>query len=298
MMETQIMYDTVPFLDSPLARERARKVGNIGSLLMEQGCLTAANVEHVLRLQKGQPLQFGEAAHRLGLVLDSDIQQALARQFHFTSLVPGQGRYSDQLIAAYEPFHPSVIALRSLRNQLSQQGYGRSRKTLAVVGVDDTACSSVLAANLAIVFAQLDRQVLLIDANLRYQRQQSLFKCGPRVGLADILAARASAEALVRIEPFSLSVLAAGTLAPNPDELMGRGVFNEFHASVSQKFDLILIDSCGFCAQAEAMPMAGRLDGAIVVARRDHTRFSDLAETGARLKQAGVPVAGSVLLDS
>ena len=82
-----------------------------------------------------------------------------------------------------------------------------------------------------------------------------------------------------------------------PASLPGRGAFQEFHALLLPKFDLILIDTCGFSSRAEALVIANRLDGAVVVARKGRTRMAELAATGERLKAAGVALAGSVLVD-
>jgi protein-tyrosine kinase len=296
-MENLMMYDVAPFLETPVIREAARPIGNMGSILLECGRLSAENVEQILRLQKGQRVRFGEAGRRLGLLHDSDIRHALALQFRCASLQMGQGGSAQHLAAACRPFSNESRGLRSIRSQLTQQGYAHGRKTLAIVGVDDTD-SSLFAANLALVYAQIDKRTLLIDANLRAERQAAIFGAGPVLGLSDVLAGRAADEAIMPAEPFhGLSLLTAGTPAPNPDDLLARGGFQGFHASLLSNFDLILIDGCKFSAQAESLAIADRLDGAILVVRKDRTRSGALAATVRRLQQAGVVLAGTVLLD-
>src|SRR3981189_3696013 len=80
----------------------------IGALLVESGKMTAHDTEEVVRFQLDQGLRFGEAAMRLRLVTRADVDQALARQFDYSYLVPGQSAISPEVIAAYDPFAREV----------------------------------------------------------------------------------------------------------------------------------------------------------------------------------------------
>ncbi|HEY4371485.1 MAG TPA: chain length determinant protein tyrosine kinase EpsG, partial [Burkholderiales bacterium] len=92
----------------------------IGAILIESGRLAFKDAERVLQLQKAQHasgLRFGEAAIRLGLVTPDDVKFALARQYGYPYLVKGDGKVSEELVAAYQPFGPQVESLRALRSQ-------------------------------------------------------------------------------------------------------------------------------------------------------------------------------------
>src|SRR5450830_853253 len=112
----------------------SRKDANMGLMLVEQGKMTPDEVESVRRLQKAEGLRFGEAAQRLGLITEADIQQVLARQFDYPYLQAGQGNYSPRLLAAYQPFSPQVEALRAIRSQLMLRWFARGRKSLVILG--------------------------------------------------------------------------------------------------------------------------------------------------------------------
>ncbi|MEG2962214.1 MAG: chain length determinant protein tyrosine kinase EpsG, partial [Janthinobacterium sp.] len=122
---------------------------SIGALLLSLGKITPESAERVLRMQKELGIRFGEAAQRLGLVTEADIQQVLARQFDYPYLQQGEGKYSDKLIAAYQPFSPQVETLRAIRSQLMLRWMALGRKSLVVVGVNDGDGTSLFAANLA-----------------------------------------------------------------------------------------------------------------------------------------------------
>ena len=113
----------------------------IGSILIESGRLSFKDAERVLHLQREHAatgLRFGEAAIRLGLASPDDIKYALARQYGYPYLVKGDGKVSEELVAAYQPFGPQVESLRALRSQLMLRWFtgDMGRRALAVVSPD------------------------------------------------------------------------------------------------------------------------------------------------------------------
>ncbi|GEM_PF-6338423 len=194
---------------------------NIGRILLDMGKISAADAERILLMQKEKGMRFGEAAQALGLVTEADIEQVLAHQFDYPYLRPGQGGFSPELVAAYRPFDAQVEMLRGVRSQLMLRWFGSGRKTLAIASVNPDDGASMFTANLAVVFSQLGEKTLLVDANLRSPQQHRIFNLPSGQGLSDILADRAELDAISRIAPFiDLSVLSAGTLPPNPQELL------------------------------------------------------------------------------
>jgi chain length determinant protein tyrosine kinase EpsG len=270
----------------------------MGRILLDQGKLSAQDAERVMRLQKEQNLRFGEAAIQLGLIAQSDMQQALAQQFDYPYLAAGEGGYSHELVAAYSPFSTQVESLRGLRSQLMLRWFALGNKALAMVGANAGDGASYLAANLAVVFSQLGERTLLIDANLRTPGVSGLFNLNGGKGLSDILADRADLSAVVRIPAFvDLSVLPAGTLPPNPAELLSRSDLGELLASLSDSYDVILLDTPPAQIASDFQAVAARARGALVAVRKNHTRVDDVAGIKAMIAAAGAEVIGAVVND-
>ncbi len=268
----------------------------LGKLLLDAGKLAPQDAERVLRLQKEENLRFGEAAIKLGLITEGDLSQALARQFEYPYLSSGEGGFSPDLVAAYQPFGPQVEQLRALRSQLMLRWFAAGHKTLAIVGVNAGEGASYLAANLAVVFSQLGERTLLIDADLRSPRQHSIFNLGNRQGLSDMLVGRASHAAVVRIPAFvDLSVLTAGTVPPNPAELLSRATLQILLEDFAGRYDVILIDTPPAGMNADALTVAARAAGAMLVLRQNHTRLTAAAAHRAQMSGAGAELVGTVL---
>jgi hypothetical protein len=161
-----------------------RAEANIGKLLQDAGKLKPQDLERVLTLQQKDNLRFGEAAQKLGLVTEDDIRQALSQQFEYPYIPAAEAGLSPQLVAATAPYGKEAEALRSLRSELQLRWFRDGRKTLAIGSARADEGASYLAANLAVLFAQMGRKVLLVDANMRSPQQQGIFKLDNSMGLS------------------------------------------------------------------------------------------------------------------
>ncbi|TFW16405.1 chain length determinant protein tyrosine kinase EpsG [Duganella callida] len=274
-----------------------RADSSIGGLLLESGKISPENAERVLRMQKELGIRFGEAAQRLGLITEADIQQVLARQFDYPYLQKGESSYSPLLVAAYEPFSAQVETLRAVRSQLMLRWFA-SHKSLAIAGINAGDGVSIFAANLAVVFSQLGENTLLVDANLRTPSQHSTFNVTGRQGLSDALAGRAGPDVIQRIPAFlSLSLLAAGTLPPNPQELLSRSGFQAMSQNLEAQHDIVLYDAPPFSVGADALAIAARAGGVLLVARKNHTLVADIDAMTEQLSHSGAKVVGAVMVD-
>ena len=278
-----------------------RATRSLGAILIDSGQLKPEDAERILQYQKQQNLRFGEAAVRLGLISEADIQYALSRQFAYAYLrrTPGEVRpLSDDLVAAYQPFSPRVEQLRAIRSQLMLRWFDRAeeRQVLTIVGAERGEGRSYLAANLAIVFSQLGERTLLVDADMREPRQHYLFHLENQMGFSTLLAGRSREEAIVRIPDLAgLSVLPAGPTPPNPLELLNRLNFDEFMIQVKGAYDVIIVDTPSMSSGEDAAMIAVRTGAALAIARSGSTRVADFTDLVQGLMDAGVAVVGSVL---
>lgn len=278
-----------------------RATRTVGAILVDSGQLKPEDAERVLHYQKQQNLRFGEAAVRLGLISEADIQFALSRQFAYAYLrkIPGDApALSDELVAAYQPFSPRVEQLRAIRSQLMLRWFDRAeeRQVLTIVGAERGEGRTFLAANLAIVFAQLGERTLLVDADMRTPRQHFLFHLENRIGFSTLLAGRSREEAIVRIPDLAgLSVLPAGPTPPNPLELLNRLNFDEFMIQVKGAYDVIIVDTPAMSVGEDAAMIAVRTGAALAVARTGSTRVGAFSDLVRGLMDTGVSMVGSVL---
>ncbi len=229
---------------------------------------------------------------------EADIQGVLAHQFDYPYLLPGHSPYPVELVAAFHPFSVHVETLRAVRSQLMLRWFAQGEKSLMVAAVNGGEGASFLAANLAIVFSQLGEHTLLVDANLRTPRQHELFCLEGKQGLSDILAGRAGLDVIQRTESFvDLSILPAGTLPPNPQELLGRSSFTKLNDELCKRYDVVLYDSPDFAGSADPLTIASRVGGVLLAVRKDKTRLADVVALNEQVQRCNAEVVGSVLLE-
>jgi protein-tyrosine kinase len=269
----------------------------LGELLQHDGTLTEQDVREIMAAQRLAGERFGEVASRLGLVKDQDVQHALARQAEFPLAVPGESTLSPELITAYQPASPRAEELRTLRSELGLRWFGKGHRALAIIEARPGDGGAVLAANLAVAFAQLGERTLLIEANLRAPTQHELFGLKSDVGLSDFIRGRENLDgAAVKVPGFSgLSVMFAGALPPNPQELLGHVSFAYLMETATTKYGVVIVDTPSMLQCADAQLIAARTGGALLATRRHETRLTDVTRIKSQLEAAGVALLGAVV---
>ncbi|OGA26534.1 MAG: chain length determinant protein tyrosine kinase EpsG [Betaproteobacteria bacterium RIFCSPLOWO2_02_FULL_65_24] len=282
----------------PSARPVPRTAPPLGAVLVNEGKMTAAQAEQALELHRSGGMRFGEAALSLKLITERDLHSALAKQFDFAYLQTGPEGVSKELIAAYDPFGQRVEELRAIRTQLLIRWFNpeEGRSKLAIVSPGTGEGRSYFAANLAVIFSQLGLRTLLIDANMRTPRLHSIFRIPNRTGLSAVLAGRTDQDNVVPIPGIPmLSVLPAGSIPPNPQELLSRPAFAALLKGAQTNFDLTLVDTPAAMLYADVQSVTYRTGDALLLTRRDHTRISDAVRIVRELTDAGARVVGSVV---
>ncbi|WP_341677863.1 polysaccharide biosynthesis tyrosine autokinase [Niveibacterium sp. SC-1] len=264
--------------------------------------MSIEDAERVLKLQHEAGLRFGDAAQRLKLVNDEDIDFALASQFDYTYLSPGRSAVDASVVAAYSPFSPAVERLRALRSQLMLRGVGGGgehkglAKGLAVLSTRRGDGRTWLAANLAVAFTQIGQRVLLVDADMRNGRLHRLFAVEDKLGLSSLLAGRVGSDAIQRVTDLpGLSVLSAGARPPNPQELLSRSRFEELLARAASAFDLVIFDTPAVDDFADAYAVARHAGTAVLVARKNVSRARAIASLAEGVQEVGASLVGAVV---
>ena len=271
----------------------------IGEILVEAGKLTAADVEKIAELQRREGIFFGEAARRLKLLTEEDVQQALSKQFNYPYLKLSEGIFSNELVTAYQPFGPQAEIIRAIRSQLMLTWLTEATKTLAVTSPASGEGRTYVASNLAIAFAQAGKRTLLVDADMRKPRLHRIFDFPCRVGLSAMLAGRVKPEDLEHLPesvPFfsNLWVLGAGATPPNPLELLANNRLPRILRELGSYYDVILVDTPA-ANVADVQVIAACAGSALLVTRKNHTKVSESKKLLAALQNSRVGVVGSIL---
>lgn len=273
----------------------------LGALLRDMGRLDDGQIAQVLAQQEHRGRRFGELAVALGLVSYSDVAQALCA-LHALDFVPARdgGRLPRELGELQDSMSESGETLRSARSQLMLRWFGEDieQHTLAIISPDRGDGRTFICAALATLIAQLDEDVLVVDADLRRPRLHQLLQVDNSSGLSTWLAepgGRPTVYAAPGLE--RLHVLPAGPVPPNPAELLTRRHFALLLRSLAQRYPFVLIDTPPAMSCGEALTVAVRSSGCLLVTRRDRSRVVDTQELAEALNKHGVELVGAIVND-
>jgi protein-tyrosine kinase len=285
-------------VEGPISRNSPKR--SIGTILVDAGVISKDDAHRVIEYQREKKIRFGEAAIQLGLISEGDIRYALSYQYEYAYLPRSSGKVTNpELVAAYMPFSHEVDQLRSIRSQLKLHWFDKSHghAMLAVVGAGRGEGGSYLAANLAIVFAQMGESTLLIDTDMRMPRQHVLFQLNNQLGFSSLLAGRSDVASALHTIPFipKLQVLPAGPIPPNPLELLNRDNLAELFQWAGNTYDIVIIDTSSLSTGADAMIVSAQAGAALAVARANETKLALFQAMIHDLKRSNINVVGSVL---
>lgn len=186
--------------------------------------------------------------------------------------------------------------IKTIRTGILLSGIDNPKKTLVVTSSVPGEGKSTVAINLALAHAQTKR-VLLIDADMR---RPSIAKVlgldNTHPGLSMLVLGMVKLEQCVyKVEGTSLEVLTAGSIPPNPLELLLSEKFKELLAGLGNVYDTIIIDSPPVQLVSDAIVLSSMATGVIFVMKADATPFQ-LARRGIRnLQRGGASIYGTVL---
>ena|SRR3990172_1033934 len=191
--------------------------------------------------------------------------------------------------------HPLTEAYRTLRTNIEFAEMERPLKTILVTSADIGDGKTSVAANLALSVAQRDKKVILIDADLRRPNIHKYFNLTNEQGLVDLFLGRAPIGDTIRLNKGkNVAVLTAGNTPSNPTELLSSKKMEKLLTKLKDVADVIVIDGPPFIV-ADAMILASKVDGILMVVRPGHTRQSLARIAIDQIKVAGAKLVGVVL---
>lgn len=150
---------------------------------------------------------------------------------------------ADLLALVRDPGSPAAESFRTLRSAISLLGPAASHQVILFTSALAGEGKSLTAANTAIAFAHQGLRTVLVEADLRKPAlANALFGMGEKLpGVADYMIGEPAALQMTQIE--NLSIMPAGSRAPNPAELLAGPLFGEIIEWLKQDFDRIVIDT-------------------------------------------------------
>ncbi len=155
---------------------------------------------------------------------------------------------------------------------------------------------STSAANIAVVFAQEGRKVLLIDADMRKPTMHHTFHLNNGTGLSSVLTRQAEIADVIKDSGIeNLHVMPCGPIPPNPAELIGSQTMKALIEQLKQDFDLLIFDAPPLLSVADAQILSNECDGTILVVNTGSTEKDSAVKAKETLQSANARILGVLM---
>lgn len=231
----------------------------------------------------------------VGTIPDTDA--LIKKDFGGKDFINVDGKEVDaHLITLLNPMATASETYRALRTSVQFSRPDAMIESILVTSPNPGEGKSVTASNLAVVIAQSGRRVLLVDADLRRPTVHRKFGLSREPGLVQ----RLFDDRPITLADFEqpaddLYVLPAGSLAPNPSELLGSKRMRDLMDEFKQLFDVVIFDAPPVLAATDAVLLSTQMDATMVVVRSGRTRDYELESAKEALNNVGAKVIGTVL---
>jgi capsular exopolysaccharide synthesis family protein len=207
------------------------------------------------------------------------------------------GEQRRKLVTSMDPKSPISEQYRTIRTNIQFSSVDEEIRTIMVSSAGPGEGKSTTAGNLAVVFAQQEQRVLIVDADLRKPTMHYTFNQTNTFGLTTVLAGQISLkEAAERAENVeNLDVLTSGPIPPNPAELMGSKSMVRFLAEAKEVYDVIIFDTPPMLAVTDAQVLANLCDGTVLVVYSGKTEMEEAAKAKELLTASKSKLLGAVL---
>ncbi|TDQ38656.1 CpsD/CapB family tyrosine-protein kinase [Aureibacillus halotolerans] len=200
------------------------------------------------------------------------------------------------LITFRNPKSPVSEQYRTIRTNIEFSAVDANVQTIMVTSSGPEEGKSTTAANMAVVFAQQGKRVLLIDGDLRKPTVHYTFHLENSFGLTSVLTKQSTVEqAYVKSEIDSLDILPSGPVPPNPAELLGSQAMHILMSDLRKTYDIVIFDTPPVLAVTDAQVLANQCDGVVLVTASGKTEVEAAKKAKELLENARAKLLGVVL---
>lgn len=225
--------------------------------------------------------------------VENKVKQPLLSTF---PLLDKKQRQQAATLSQQEPHTPFAEAVRTAKTGVLLSDIDQERRVLVVTSSLAGEGKTTTSCNLALSLSQ-NKRTLLIDADMRHLSVATALGLDPHAaGLSDLIAGtKQLADVLQQLPGSQVDLISAGTLPPNPLDLLLSRRFDELLATLKQQYEMIIIDSAPCEMVSDAVALAPKATGMIYVVRAGETAAPLVVKGTRRLQRAGGHLLGIVL---
>ncbi|WP_214798832.1 CpsD/CapB family tyrosine-protein kinase [Exiguobacterium sp. s50] len=201
-----------------------------------------------------------------------------------------------ELITLLKPKSPISEQYRTIRTNLEFTAVDDDLQTMVITSASSGEGKSTTSSNLAVVYAQQGKRVLLVDCDMRRPTAHFTFRLSNGIGLSTVLAKKTTVEkATHSTQVENLDLIAAGPIPPNPSELLSSKMMDRVLEELKSNYDIIILDAPPMMQVADTRLLARKVDGVVLVVGCDKSDRQMVVKAKEQLTLAEAHILGVVL---
>ncbi|RAZ69760.1 capsular biosynthesis protein [Planococcus maitriensis] len=201
-----------------------------------------------------------------------------------------------KLVARIKPNSVISEQYRTIRTTINFSLPGTEMKTLLFTSASKEEGKSTTSANMAVVFAESGKKVLLVDADMRKPTLHHTFNLNNHIGLSNLLVGKGELEQSVRDSGIrGLELLTSGQVPHNPAELLDSPMLDRLIAEMKERYDLIIFDSPPILSVTDSKILANKCDGTVLVVNTGKTEKQSAIKARDSLATSRAFIVGVVM---
>lgn len=201
-----------------------------------------------------------------------------------------------ELITLHKPKSPISEQYRTIRTNLEFTAVDDDLQTMVITSASSGEGKSTTSSNLAVVYAQQGKRVLLVDCDMRRPTAHFTFRLSNGIGLSTVLAKKTAIEkATHSTQVENLDLIAAGPIPPNPSELLSSKMMDRVLDELKTNYDIIILDAPPMMQVADTRLLARKVDGVVLVVGCDKSDRQMVVKAKEQLTLAEAHILGVVL---
>ncbi|GIP39969.1 tyrosine-protein kinase YwqD [Paenibacillus sp. J31TS4] len=200
------------------------------------------------------------------------------------------------IITDINPKSPISEAYRTLRTNIEFSAVDEQLKVIMLTSAGPGEGKSTTATNLAVAYAQTNKKVLIMDADLRKSTMHHTFLKTNRSGLTNILVGQMTWEQAVQPTDIpNLDLLTAGPVPPNPSELLASQRMSALLEELKGHYDIVIVDTPPVLVVTDAQVLSTKCDGVVLVIDSGKVKREVAMKAKSNLDHVKVRILGVVL---
>jgi tyrosine-protein kinase Etk/Wzc len=188
--------------------------------------------------------------------------------------------FDPRLITITSPFSASAESYRHLRTNLMYKRDESVLKSILITSSKPQEGKTTVCANLSVAFAQMQKNTVVIDADLRRPNLHNFFTMSKEPGLSDYLSGEMEIEQIInKTKVENLDFIGSGNIFDNPSELLASGRMLGFLDRMKKQYDIVILDSSPVLADTDPLIISTLVDTVVVITMAEFTRLGELRQS-------------------